>query len=125
MQPKSYNCPPPPSPLRALQVAQALQLGLPVQPESYECVGLFFSDIVGYTDLCSQLLPEEVMDLLNRLYTRFDAITRELELFKVETIGEQGDGKEWNGNEDLGYTDVCSQLPPNCSSLPILGSLYL
>ena len=75
--------------MRALQVAQALQLGLPVQPESYECVGLFFSDIVGYTDLCSQLLPEEVMDLLNRLYTRFDAITRELELFKVETIGEQ------------------------------------
>lgn len=89
MQPKSYNCPPPPSPSIALQVAQALQLGLPVQPESYECVGLFFSDIVGYTDLCSQLPPEEVMDLLNRLYTRFDAITRELELFKVETIGEQ------------------------------------
>ena len=76
-------------------------------------------------DVCSQLPPWEVMNLLNRQCTRFYAISREAVLFEVETIGEQGDGKEWNGNEDLGYTDVCSQLPPNCSSLPILGSLYL
>lgn len=39
----------------------------------------------GYTNHCSRLATHEVMDMLNRLYTRFDAIIKELELFKVRS----------------------------------------
>lgn len=48
------------------RVAAALMAGQAVEPERYECVSIFFSDIVGYTDLCSQLAPHQVMDLLDR-----------------------------------------------------------
>ncbi|GLI69601.1 hypothetical protein VaNZ11_014264 [Volvox africanus] len=70
------------------KVARALQAGQTVQPERYDCVSIFFSDVVGYTDLCGQLQPGEVMDLVHRLYSRFDDLIRELRLFKVETVGD-------------------------------------
>ena len=59
-----------------------------VDPEKYEQVTIFFSDIVGYTDISSQLAPQEVMAMLDRLYMQFDRLCVELELFKVETIGD-------------------------------------
>ncbi|PNH11109.1 Atrial natriuretic peptide receptor 1 [Tetrabaena socialis] len=70
------------------RVARALQAGEPVQPERYECVSIFFSDVVGYTDLCAQLQPGEVMDLVHRIYSQFDALIQAMQLFKVETVGD-------------------------------------
>ncbi|GLC39364.1 hypothetical protein PLESTM_000887900 [Pleodorina starrii] len=70
------------------KVARALLAGETVQPERYECVSIFFSDVVGYTDLCGRLQPHEVMELMHRLYSRFDDLIRELRLFKVETVGD-------------------------------------
>lgn len=43
---------------------------------------------VGYTDLCAQLQPGEVMDLVHRLYSCFDDLIRKMRLFKVETVGD-------------------------------------
>lgn len=43
-----------------MQVAHALASGKPVEPERYDCVSIFFSDIVGYTDMSAQLAPHEV-----------------------------------------------------------------
>ncbi|KAG2494760.1 hypothetical protein HYH03_007005 [Edaphochlamys debaryana] len=70
------------------KVARALQAGEEVQPERYDCVSIFFSDVVGYTDLCAKLQPNEVVDLAHRLYSRFDALIQHLKLFKVETVGD-------------------------------------
>uniref|UniRef100_A0A7S3VSS8 guanylate cyclase n=3 Tax=Dunaliella tertiolecta TaxID=3047 RepID=A0A7S3VSS8_DUNTE len=70
------------------QVADALKSGRLPDPEPYPCVSLFFSDIVGYTELCSKLSPLQVMAMLHRLYMRFDQLAQELDLFKVETIGD-------------------------------------
>ncbi len=64
------------------QVAEALKCGRTPDPEPYPEVSLFFSDVCGYTDICSKLMPKEVMDMLHRLYTRFDALAQELLLFK-------------------------------------------
>uniref|UniRef100_A0A0L8GA98 guanylate cyclase n=1 Tax=Octopus bimaculoides TaxID=37653 RepID=A0A0L8GA98_OCTBM len=41
-------------------IANQLKLGKPVEPESFDCVSVFFSDIVGYTDLSFSSTPLEV-----------------------------------------------------------------
>jgi serine/threonine protein kinase/class 3 adenylate cyclase len=69
-------------------IADALKQGRTVEPERRECVTIFFSDIVGFTVISGTLDPEKVSMMLHRLYTAFDALSREFEVFKVETIGD-------------------------------------
>mmetsp|Transcript_47159 Transcript_47159/g.87957 ORF Transcript_47159/g.87957 Transcript_47159/m.87957 type:complete len:262 (+) Transcript_47159:443-1228(+) len=70
------------------RVAHALRAGNKVEPEHHEVVTIFFSDIVGFTDISRALQPIEVMEMLDRLYAKFDAIARKHDIFKVETIGD-------------------------------------
>ena len=67
-------------------VAKALREGRTVEPEHKECVTIFFSDIVGFTTISSELEPRKIADLLDRLYTKLDALSRKYDVFKVETI---------------------------------------
>ena len=57
-------------------IANALIAGKKVDPEHHDCVTIFFSDIVGFTHLSSTIGPGEVSDLLDRLYTQFDEISK-------------------------------------------------
>ena len=74
--------------LLPVHVATAMRDGQPTPPEKFAEVSILFSDIVNYTDISSRLAPEEVMDMLNRLYERFDALVAKHDLFKVETVGD-------------------------------------
>lgn len=69
-------------------IAKALREGRPVEPEHRDEVTIFFSDIVGFTDISAELPARKVAQMLNRLYTKFDALSRKYDIFKVETIGD-------------------------------------
>ena len=82
-------------------VADALSKGQKVVPQHFDCVTIFFSDIVGFTRIASESTPMKISDMLDRLYTKFDKLSREHDVFKVETIGDA-----W-----MGVTNVVTPQP--------------
>ena len=70
------------------RVRKALSEGRKVEPEGFDPVTIFFSDIVGFTLISQTIPPEKVMTMLDDMYSRFDSLVKTHGLFKVETIGD-------------------------------------
>jgi hypothetical protein len=66
-------------------IADALRNGQKIEPENHDLVTIFFSDIVGFTDISAKLDPIKISDMLDRLYHSFDALSDYHDVFKVET----------------------------------------
>ena len=69
-------------------IAETLAAGKQVEPSHHDCVTIFFSDIVGYTELASTMEPRKVANMLDRLYSKLDSLSSTYDIFKVETIGD-------------------------------------
>jgi len=56
--------------------------------EKFNLVTIFFSDIVGFTNMAGNMTPIQVMKMLNELYTELDKLVEKHHVYKVETIGD-------------------------------------
>ncbi len=56
--------------------------------EQYDEATFLFADIVGFTGLSSPMSPEEVVKLLNEIFSSFDQIVERQGLEKIRTIGD-------------------------------------
>ena len=65
-----------------------LKVGKPLQPQTYEEVTIFFSDIVSFTRISAAGTPMDVVWMLNLMYTLFDDISAEFDVYKIATIGD-------------------------------------
>ncbi len=70
------------------KIAERILEGEKLIADMHEEVSIFFSDIVGFTDLSQNISPEELLALLNEIFTAFDKLTHKHGLEKIKTIGD-------------------------------------
>jgi adenylate cyclase len=56
--------------------------------DSHEAVTILFADIVDFTKMTSSMPPAELVDLLSRIFSRFDTLADKHGLEKIKTIGD-------------------------------------
>ena len=69
-------------------VAARLKGGESVIADHFADVTVLFADLVGFTVLSGQRPPDEIVNMLNDLFRRFDAIAHRLGIEKIKTIGD-------------------------------------
>ena len=69
-------------------VAVELKEGRNNIAEAFSAVTVLFADIVEFTRLSEKIPPDEMVELLNDIFSRFDRLTEDYQLEKIKTIGD-------------------------------------
>ncbi len=70
------------------QIIERLKTDPEVIAQGYSSVTILFADIVGFTEYASGRDPGVVVERLNEVFSRFDALTESHGLEKIKTIGD-------------------------------------
>jgi class 3 adenylate cyclase len=69
-------------------IAERMKAGETNIAETYLDTTVLFADLVGFTNLAAHIPVEELLALLNEVFTSFDALTARHGLEKIKTIGD-------------------------------------
>jgi class 3 adenylate cyclase len=71
-----------------LSVIQKLRDNPDSIAEKFEECTVLFSDIVGFTEMSRRLPPQDLVSLLNEIFSSFDDLAEKYKLEKIKTIGD-------------------------------------
>ena len=69
-------------------VAKRLKQGESTIVDGFQSVTILFADLVGFTKACAGAEPNEVLQLLNEIFSIFDDLVEKYDLEKIKTIGD-------------------------------------
>eukprot|EP00736_Rhodelphis_marinus_P004819 Rmarinus@m.11006 len=69
-------------------VTERLKVGTQSIAESHDHTSILFADIVGFTDYSTTVSAEQLVDLLNFLFSDFDDLCDDCGVEKIKTIGD-------------------------------------
>ncbi len=69
-------------------IAERLKRGQKTIADHFTEVTVLFADLVSFTHLSSHSSPKELVELLNRIFSQFDALAERHGLEKIKTIGD-------------------------------------
>jgi adenylate cyclase len=69
-------------------IADRLKKGQSNIADGFAQVTILFADIVGFTEISSRTSPQELVELLNKIFSAFDHLTDRYGLEKIKTIGD-------------------------------------
>ena len=69
-------------------IAERLKNGDILIADRYEEATVLFADIVGFTPLSARLSPDELVAMLNAVFTDFDRMAEQFGVEKIKTIGD-------------------------------------
>ena len=69
-------------------IADRLKEGETTIADQFDEVTVMFADIVGFTPYSARVSPSDLVDMLNRVFSEFDALSERYGLEKIKTIGD-------------------------------------
>jgi adenylate cyclase len=70
------------------QIVKRMTAGETVIADSYGEVSIVFADLVAFTELTRQVSPGHLVEILNKLFSRFDDLAATHRIEKIKTIGD-------------------------------------
>jgi adenylate cyclase len=71
-----------------VSIAERLKAGSSVIADRTADAGVLFADLVGFTPLSAGMDPDELVELLDGIFSEFDALAEQHGLEKIKTIGD-------------------------------------
>lgn len=82
--------------------------------DNHEAVTIMFTDLVGFTTLSSDMPANELVSLLNTVFTKFDELSEKYNLEKIKTIGDAymvvGGAPEYRADHAVAVAEMALEI---------------